>query len=509
MKILRLLTCATLAAASMSLPALAAKTQATPAWLKVPDSVTQHSMMLRGKKLNYTARAGTIVLRNSKQQPLTTMFYTAYTVGGIPARKRPITFLYNGGPGSSTIYLRMGSWGPIRAQITRNGGITPPAPYTLVSNQYTLLNKTDLVFVDMPASGYGRIWPGADAKKVFGSDNDVRMFAQFIDRYLKKFDRWNSPKFLYGESYGTPRSAMLVNYLQHHGVSINGVVLQSSILNYNLASPDIYGGASTDDWQYVFQMATEAATAWYYHAVPGASANLSTYMQQVQAFAMGQYREALLKGAQISPVQYNAVVAKLHYYLAIPKRYIRDSNLRIPAEHYIAEFRRSSGKIEDIYDSRYQLYTLDRGEEYPSMTPSNASIASPFFMLQNEYMQKNLKYRTPLMYRMGAYKEIQKVGPWNFKHDGSLPLNTAPDLAQALTYNPHLRVFSANGYFDSVTPFLATVYTLNHLNLAPQLQSHISYGFYPSGHMIYLNVVALAQLHRALERWYTSVLAIR
>ncbi len=509
MKMLRPILCLVFALAT-TLPALAGKPpHDLPAWTRVPDAVTHHSMMLDGKRLNYTARAGTIVERGSNRKPLTTMFYTAYTLDGANPNTRPVTFLYNGGPGSSTIWLRMGSWGPVRAAIAPNGGITKPAPYQLVSNPYTLLDTTDLVFVDMPASGYGRIWPGANAKKVFGTDNDIKMFAQFIERYLRKFNRWNSPKFLYGESYGTPRTAMLVNYLQRNAVSINGIVLQSSILNYGLAAPDIYGGACTDDWQYVFDMATEAATAWYYHAVPGASSNLNAYMNGVKAFALGKYRAALAQGAQLPPAQYDEIVAALHHYLAIPERYIRDSNLRIPAQRYIAEFRRAHGKTEGIYDSRYQLYTLDRAEEQPSLEASDASIDSAFFMTSNEYLEHDLKYRTPLMYRMGAYSQIQKVAPWNFKHDGSLPLNTAPDLASAMTYNPHLRVFSANGYFDSVTPWLATVYTLDHLNLAPALQKHITYGFYPSGHMIYLNVRALGAFHQALESWYHMVLARR
>ncbi len=492
-----------------ALAAAPKKAVSAPAWTRVPDAVTQHSMLLDGKRLAYTARAGTIVVRGAGRKPLATMFYTAYTRNGENPNRRAITFLYNGGPGSSTIWLRMGSWGPIRAAIAANGGITAPPPYHLVSNPDTLLDTTDLVFVDMPASGYGRIWPGADAKKVFGSDNDVKMFAQFIERYLTKFNRWNSPRFLYGESYGTPRTAMLVNYLQNHAVSIDGIVLQSSILNYNLAATDIYGGADTDDWQYVFDFATEAATAWYYHAVPGANPNLNAYMQQVKRFAMGPYREALNSGASLAPAAYASMVTQLSHYLAIPASYIRHSNLRIPAQRYIAEFRRSQGKTEGIYDSRYQLYTLDRAEMQPALEASDASIDSAFYSMSNVYLRNDLHYVTPLRYRMGAYSTIAKSGPWNFMHDGWLPLNTAPDLARAMTYNPHLRVFSANGYFDSVTPWLATVYTLEHLQLAPALQSHITYGFYPSGHMIYLNVAAFGDFHAQLERWYRSILARR
>ena len=481
-----------------------AATPAPPPLPSVPDAVTHHSIVLGGKRIAYTARAGTITLRDDDRRPLATMFYTAYTADGVAPRSRPVTFLYNGGPGSATIWLRMGSFGPVRAEIAPNGGITPPAPFRLVDNQYSLLDATDLVFVDMAASGYGRIVPGADAKKVFGSDNDVKMFAQFITDYLTRFNRWNSPKFLFGESYGTPRSAMLVDYLQNQGVSINGVVLQSSILNFALASRDTYGGADTDDWQYVFYFATEAASAWYYHLVPGASSNLDAYMREVQRFAMGDYRRALLQGAQLSPAGFDAMVARMHHYLGVSDRFIRNANLRIPGEAYLAEVRRSQGESIGVYDARFRLFELDRAEEYPQLTPSNASIEGPYLALQEDYFRNQLHYATPLPYRLGAYAAIAKTGPWNYKHLDTVPLNTAPDLAEAMTFNPHLRIFSANGYFDEVTPFLATVYTLDHLGIVPQLQSHITYGFYPSGHMIYLNLDALKTYHDDLERWYAQ-----
>ena len=477
-----------------------------PSGFIVPDAVTLHSMQLDGKRLSYAARAGTIVLRDDENRPQATMFYTAYTVAGTAAAHRPVTFFYNGGPGSSTIWLRMGSFGPVRVVTGAGGSITRPPPYRLVDNRYTLLDASDLVFVDMPASGYGRIFPGADAHKIFGTDNDVNAFAQFVESYLTKFDRWNSPKFLYGESYGTPRSAMLVDALQNDGVGMNGVVLQSSILNYALASREVYGANATDDRQYIFIVPTEAATAWYYHAVPGAPASLAAYEREVEAFAMGEYRHALDDGDAIAPATFDRVTAKLHHYLGISEAYIRNANLRVSGDHFITEFRRSQGKTEGIYDSRYQLFALDRAAEFPALEATNATMDAPYISLANHYMREDLHYRTELPYLTGAYAAIRKSGPWDFKHRGSQVLDAAPDLAEAMTYNPYLQVFSANGYYDSVTPFLATVYALDHLDLAPALQRHITYGFYPAGHMIYLNTEALAQLHSDLERWYARVL---
>jgi carboxypeptidase C (cathepsin A) len=490
---------------SLLVPAFAACAKAPdrPGWL-VPDALKLHD-----RTVAYTARAGTIVLRDDDEHPMATMFYTAFTLDGANASRRPVTFFYNGGPGSATIWLRMGSFAPKRVVIGSNASLTPPAPFRLIDNQYTLLDKSDLVFVDMPASGYGRIWPGYDAKNVFGSDNDVHAFAQFVQRYITAFHRWNSPKFLFGESYGTPRSAMLADYLQNAGISINGVVLMSSLLNYQFASVNVYGGAATTDWEFVFSFPTEAATAWYHHAVPGAPSSLSVYMAEVNQFAMGPYRNALLQGAQISPSDYEAIVAKMHHYLGVSSQYIRNARLRISAPRYIAELRREKGETEGIYDSRYRMYSLDNAEETATLEPTDAAIDAPYYAMSNQYLREDLHYNTPLEYLLDASATIRKSGPWDFKHNDELPLNTAPDLAEALTFNPHLRVFSANGYYDSVTPFLATVYTLNHLNIAPALQSHISYGFYPSGHMIYLNAAALAQFHADLARWYQRTLSGR
>lgn len=501
---MRIVLAAVLALTLVSSPAGAVP--AAPAVsLLPPDAVTHHTIELGGHTIAYTARAGVLLMRDGASNPLATMFYTAFTTGN--SRTRPVTFFYNGGPGSATIWLRMGSFAPMRVVVT-NGGMTPPAPFRLVTNQYTLLDKTDLVFIDMPASGYGRIWPKADAKSVFGTDNDVSMFAQFIEQYLTRFGRWNSPHFLFGESYGTSRSAMLAAVLERDGVSVNGVVLQSAILNEGLASPQIYGGGDTTDWQYVFDLPSEAAGAWYYRMVPGAPRSLNAYMAEVEHFALTSYRQALLEGSLLSPDEFDSMARQVAYYTGLSPQYVRNSNLRVSGADFLAQLRRREGETEGFYDSRYHLFMIDREVDQPQLEASDASIDAAFVSTWNDYVRTDLHFVTSLPYLTGAYAAIQAAGGWDFTHDGaSPPLNAAPDMAEALTYDPHLRVFSANGYYDLVTPFLATVYTLNHLNIAPPLQSHISYGFYPSGHMLYLNVDALAQFHRDLERWYTQTLA--
>ncbi|HEY5257340.1 MAG TPA: hypothetical protein VIJ12_03085 [Candidatus Baltobacteraceae bacterium] len=506
MKAFGLLTCAALAA-SMALPAGAAEHQkpVNPLAGVPADAVTHHSMVLHGRTLKYTARAGTIVIRNDADKPQATMFYTAFTLDGGSERTRPITFLYNGGPGSATLWLRQGSFAPKRV-LFGNGTSTLPPPYRMVDNQYTLLDKTDMVFVDMPASGFGRILPGGDPKTIFGSDNDTKAFGQFVQRYLTNFHRWNSPKVLYGESYGTPRTAMLVDYLQNQGVGINGIVLQSSIINYWLASSDTYAGTSTDDWQYVLGLPTMAATAWYYHAVANRPASLATYMKQVQAWDMGPYRDALARGAWLSKSGYDSIVSQMHDRIGLSTTYIRNANLRIDGARFRAELLRERGLELGPYDARYTVFMGEnRNEDSPQVGADDASIDAPFISTTNEYLREELGYHTNLQYLTTA-GGIQEAGGWDFSHLGSKTLNTAPDLAEAMTSNPDLRVFSANGWYDSVTPFQTTVYTLNHLGIDPRLQGHITYGFYPSGHMIYLNTQALAQWRGDLGRWYDSLL---
>lgn len=489
--------------AAILLAAAAAAPAASAAPGVTPDAVTQHSIGLGGHTYSYTARAGTIDLLNDKDEKMGDMFYTAFTVDGASAASRPITFFYNGGPGSSTIWLRMGSFGPMRVQVGE-GSSMPGAPYGLSDNPYSLLDKTDEVFVDAPGTGFGRVNP-ADKKEVYGVDPDIRMFAQFIQRYITKFGRWNSPKFLFGESYGTPRSAMLVNYLQRReDIGINGVVLLSSVLDFSLDwdvnfTPTAIGGG---DWAFPLYLPTEAAAAWYHHALPSQPATLDQLLPQVESFAMNEYLTALAQGANLSPSTYNDVVAKLHQYTGLSEDYIRRSNLRIPYGRYTTELFRNSGDVIGRYDARFTSYNLDRLSDQPDFDPTDAAMDSAFVATGNVFLRQILGYHTSLTY----LPSINVFRDWDWKHNGAVPTNTAQDLAAAMVYNPNLRVFSGNGYYDFATPFYATVYTLNHLTLPPQLQKNISYGFYQSGHMVYLHHDALVQFHNDLENWYQATL---
>ena len=475
-----------------------------------PDAVTTHSVTIGGKPIAYTARAGLIALHDQEGKLTAQVFYTAYTAEGANPNSRPVTFIYNGGPGSSTMWLRMGSFGPVRV-VAADARPSGPPPYHIVDNQYSLLDKSDLVFIDMPDSGFGRIMPGVDVKTFFGVDQDVAQFGQFITNYISKFGRWNSPKFIFGESYGTPRSAVLSDYLVEHGVALNGVILQSSILNFGLdyGNGDPIGGG---DWPYVLYLPTEAATAWYHNRVNPRPADLPSFVREVEQFAMGEYLDALYKGDKLSAGERDDVIRKLSRYTGLSQNYIRLSNIRIPYDKFEDELLRNEGQIVGRLDSRYQTWNLDRASiSGPPWDPTDSSIDAPYTTAINQYLREDLKYNPPIPYRANIYDIIYGSGfsnqdGWDFAHAGRYPTNTAPDLAEAMTQNPSLKVFSANGYYDFATPFFATDYTLRHLNLSPSLQQNITYGYYQAGHMIYLSEPALAQYKADLARWYDSAL---
>ena len=469
------------------------------------DSVTHAIAHVNGQAIPYTARAGMITLRNDKDQLTGRMFYTAFTRDGSDLGKRPITFFYNGGPGSSTIWLRMGSFAPLRVQTENDKGI-PNAPFHLIENNYSLLDKTDMVYVDAPNTGWSRVLGVGEPKDFMGIDQDGRAFTQFIERYITQFGRWNSPKFLFGESYGTTRDCVLVNMLQEAGVQMNGVVLLSSILNFGLGGlgggQQIGGG----DWAYVTYLPTEAAAAWFHHKA-GQGQSLTGFLRGVEAFAGGTYLHDLAQGADLSQAEFNADVARLHQYIGLPEDYIRNSNLRIPYFRFLQALLRDQDTLIGRYDSRYTTWDLAPNADTPEWDPSDVGISGAFVGLGLNYMTQTLGYHTNLAYRPTAYGPVLGAR-WDMHHDGDdPPANVTPDLARAMTTNPHLQVFSGNGYFDFATPYFATEYTLGHMGLAPALQRNITFGFYPSGHMVYLNPQALVSFKADLARWYDKALA--
>lgn len=463
---------------------------------------THHEITLAGKTLKYTATAGNLLLRDEEDKPYGSMFYVAYTLDGVEPGTRPVSFLYNGGPGSATLWLHMGSFSPVRIQ-TDSPNPTAGPPFKLVPNDYSLLDKTDLVFVDAPLTGYSRPVGKGTPKDFAGVDEDLRAFDRFIIRYLGTYQRWNSPKFLIGESYGTTRSAALADMLGNDGVQLNGVVLISSILNYNVRA----GGY---DNVYVFNLPSYAAAAWYYNKISNKLSDVGAWIQEARAFASGPYAQALFAGDALSAAQLDDIAKQVSRFTGLSVDYIKEANLRISPTRFRKEVLRGDRRTLGRYDMRFEGIDVDAAGENPGYDASDTSISGAFVAALHDYLQRELKYETTDAYRPSA--EI--IGQWNWKHkptSGGQGPGTeqaqpyvAADLASAIRKNPHLKVFSANGYFDLATPFFATEYDLDHMNLEPELRGNVEFGYYPSGHMIYLNLEALHKLKDDLAAFITT-----
>jgi len=458
---------------------------------------SKHSVSIGGHSVAYTATAGNLIIRDEKGLPQASVFYVAYTVDSGKAEKRPVTFLYNGGPGSSSMWLHMGSLAPMRIE-TAAPASTAPAPYKLVPNSESLLDKTDLVFIDAVGTGYSRPIGKAEGKDFWGVDQDVSAFSRAIQRYVTLNNRWNSPKFLFGESYGTTRSGALVDALQEKGMSINGVILMSSILNYGVRLPGY-------DEMYVGYVPSYAAAAWYHNKLANKPADLKTYLDQVRAFARGPYATALAKGQDVPSEEADAVARQLASYTGLSAQYIKDANLRVDPSRFRKELLRDQRRTIGRFDARFIGMDEDAAGEVPGYDASDAGISGAFVTAFHDYIGGQLNYHSDLDYRP-TFGDAGK--DWDWKHQAAgikRPLATAyvaGDLAHAMRTNPHLQVLSINGYYDFATPFFITEYDLAHMNLEPSLRGNVHYLYYPSGHMVYLSADSLQQLKRDLSRYY-------
>jgi carboxypeptidase C (cathepsin A) len=466
-------------------------------------SVTKHDLTAGGQTIHYTATAGNILLRDDQDKPNASIFYVAYTQDGADARTRPVTFFYNGGPGAASIWLHMGSFGPVRV-LTHSPDASGPAPFTWVQNEYSLLDKSDLVFIDAPLCGFSRAVGKGTVKDFAGTDQDIHAFDQFIVRYITLNQRWNSPKFLFGESYGTTRSAGLVSALQRDGVEFNGVVLLSSILNYNIRNPGY-------DTEAVGYLPSFAAIGYYYKKVK-ATGTLAEWVEQARQFARGPYAEALQQGDKLPPAEFDAIAAKVAALTGLDVQYVKEAKLRVSASRFRKELLRNDERTLGRYDARFMGWDPDAAGEAPGSDPSDTGISGAYVGAFHDYIQKELKYMSQEPYYASGPGVNQA---WDFKHrpPGAGPRSgeqsepdTAMDLADAMRKNPMLRVFSANGYFDLATPFFATEYDLDHMSLPENLVGNVQFGYYPAGHMVYLNVDALKQMKSDLAKFYSASL---
>jgi len=467
-------------------------------------SVTHHRLALGGKSIAYTAAAGTIDLKDPKGEVVARMFSVSYTADGVDAASRPVTFAFNGGPGSASLWLHMGSFGPVRVE-TSDAKPTPPPPYRIVENSSSLLDRTDLVFVDAIGTGFSRIVGKGEAKDFYGTDQDVAAFAQFVERWTSEHHRWNSPKFLLGESYGTTRGAALLAFLERRGMAFNGAVFVSSYLN---AWDDFNGPAFSNDRAYELYLPTMAAAAWYHRKVDPRPAELEPFLAEVRTFALGEYARALDLGNRIDEPSRAAVAAKLRRYTGMPEALVRNANLRIDPSRFQKELLRGERRTVGRLDARFEGIDHDAAGETPEYDAANAAFSSAFTAAFNAYVRGTLGYETDEIYRPSNYEEVGRE--WDDRHrvDGNrspMP-DVAEDLRSVMTVNPSLRLFSANGYFDFATPFFETEYTISHMGLDPSLEKNISFGYYPSGHMIYLHPPALERMKTDLAKFYDETL---
>jgi carboxypeptidase C (cathepsin A) len=490
-----LLTLASFAGLSAQTPA--PKPEAAP---PAPPAVettsrTNHEITVNGTKIPYIATAGTLLLKKEDGKPWATMFYVAYTRSDAPdPAKRPLTFCFNGGPGSSSVWLHLGALGPKRVEMGPDGA--PPAPpYHLVDNQDTALEFTDLVFIDPVTTGYSREAPGESAAQFHGFEGDLKSVSEFIRLYSVRADRWASPKFLAGESYGTTRAAALSQYLlRNDGIYLNGITLISSVLNFATIS-----FAPGNDLPYELYLPSYTATAWYHRKLSGdLQTSLEKAIGEARRFAEGEYAAALMKGDKLTAPEHAAIVKQLARLTGLSAAFIEESNLRIPPARFEKELLRNERRTLGRYDSRLEGQDADAAGDRPGYDPSYASVQGVYTATFNDYIRTELKYETDLTYEVLT----DKVSPWSYKEFENRYVNVADMLRDAMTQNQNLRVEIANGYYDLATPFFATEYTVSHLGLEPALAGHVSLSYCEAGHMLYTKQTCLDSLRATMANFY-------
>jgi carboxypeptidase C (cathepsin A) len=462
---------------------------------------SKHKVKIGEQEIAYTVVTGTLVLREETadretgfegEKPKAEFFFVAYSKDEVedPA-SRPLTFSFNGGPGSSSVWLHLGLLGPRRVVMEYDGNLPKP-PYKLTDNEFSLLDQTDLVFIDPVSTGYSRPVEGQKAKEFHGFKKDIESVGDFIRLYTTRYNRWLSPKFLIGESYGTTRASGLSGYLQErHGLYLNGIMLISTVLNFGTI--DFTPG---NELPYVLFLPTYAATAWYHHALH-LRRPLQKLLAEVQDFAIREYAPALLKGDALTRSERQNIVEKLARYTGLSDDYIERSNLRIPDFRFFKELLRSRSRIVGRLDSRFLGIDRDTVNDRTDNDPSFSNIIGPYTAAFYDYVRRELRFEKDIPYEIIT----GQVGPWSYAEHENQFVYVAETLRQAMSINPHLKVFVASGYYDLATPYFATEYTFNHLGLDESLRGNISMGYYEAGHMMYVHMPALEQLKKDLAEF--------
>ncbi len=462
-------------------------------------SETTNTVTINGVTVKYKATAGTILIKDEEDKPRVSFFFIAYTsLEHTNARGRPLAFSFNGGPGSSSVWLHLGLLGPRRVELKEDGAMPPP-PFRLVNNGQSLLDVADLVFIDPVSTGYTRTVPGEDPGKYHGVDQDLASVGDFIRLYTTRYNRWLSPKFLIGESYGTTRAAGLAGYLESRfGMYLNGIVLVSAVLDFSTISFN-----PGNDLPYILYLPSETATAWYHKKLaPDLQADQTKALAEAESFALGPFAHALMQGAALPASERADTLKELARLTGLSEDYIDSADLRVRVGRFSKELLRAERRTIGHYDSRLTGEDRDAAGESPQYDPSFTSALGPFAATFNDYVREELKFQSDLPYEVLT----GKVQPWDFNDARNHYLDIAENLRAAMTHNPYLKVFVANGHYDLSTPYLATRYTFEHIGLPPDLRTNVSMGYYEAGHMMYLNTPSRLALKEDLRRFIHSCL---
>jgi carboxypeptidase C (cathepsin A) len=488
--------------ASPASPGAAAKPAERKEEPEQPPVITHHELHINGRALKYTATAGLMPIKNADGDTHAHIFFIAYTLDNPPAH-RPLTFAFNGGPGSASVWLHLGVIGPRRVKLLPEGGMPPP-PFELVDNDQTWLDQTDLVFIDPVGTGYSRPVKPEYGREYWSVQGDIQSVGEFIRLYLSRYSRWNAPLFLAGESYGTTRAAGLSGYLVGHGIALNGIVLVSTVLNFETLE-----FARGNDVPYVLYLPTYTSTAWYHKKLPPdlQQRDLAGLLGEVKAWAGTEYAAALAEGDSLPPAARAAVIDKLAAYTGLSKAYVDESNLRVQQDHFCAELLRDQKRIVGRLDSRFtgsNALGVSEGTDYD---PSEAGIRPPFTSMFNNYVRDELGYKSDVEYYIlgGGLRGWEWLPSRGFGGAQGYA-DVSPALRDALVRNPYMKLFMAMGYFDLATPFYAAEYTLDHLGLDLKVHDNISTGYYNAGHMVYIDSDSLTKLKRDVSGFMAGAL---
>jgi carboxypeptidase C (cathepsin A) len=488
-----LLICYFIAIVAMAQKATTSNTIADLIPAGVEVTITHNSVTVDGKKIEYTASTGYLNLKNDTGKLIAKVFFTYYKKDGEEAGKRPVTFTFNGGPGSSSVWLHMGGIGPKRV-LLQDDGLAPPPPYQYINNEFTWLSKSDLVFIDPVSTGFSRAAPGESPKQFHGYEEDISSMGSFIRHFLSRYERWGSPKYLAGESYGTTRAAGLSKFLQdRYRIYVNGIFLISAVLNFG--TNDYYVG---NDLPRALYIPSYTAAAWYHKKLaPALQKDLQKTLKESEQFAIGEYATALLKGGWLSDIEKDAIATKMSYYTGLSKELILQSNLRVVEGRFWKELRRSEGLTIGRLDARFTGRDLDDAGETVSFDPSFANIDGSFTAAINDYFQKELNFKEEK-----GYNIFGDVYPWNYNNVQNQYLNVAESLRDAMSKNPALKVYVGCGFYDFATPYFTAQYDIEHMFLRPEQRKNVQVHTYEAGHMYYINKPSLAQFKKDVDAFY-------